>query len=178
MSILVTGGAGYIGSHVVKDLVENDFDVLTVDNLQKGHKKAVLDGKLIVGDIKDIDFLNEVFSYNEINAVVHLAADSLVGESMENPGKYYHNNFNNGIKLLDQMIKHNIKNIVFSSTAAVYGDPKEVPISEEHPISPGNTYGESKYFFEKAMNRYDKIFNLKYMSLRYFNAAGADPNGK
>ena len=178
MSILVTGGAGYIGSHVVKDLIENDFDVITVDNLKKGHKKAVLGGKLIVGDITDSEFLKEVFSYNEIEAVVHLAADSLVGESMENPGKYYHNNFDNGIKLLDVMLEHGVKNIVFSSTAAVYGEPQQIPIKEDHPIDPTNPYGESKYFFEKAMERYDKLFDLNYMSLRYFNAAGADLSGK
>jgi UDP-glucose 4-epimerase len=178
MSILVTGGAGYIGSHVVKDLIENDFDVITVDNLKKGHKKAVLGGKLIVGDITDTEFLKEVFSYNEIEAVVHLAADSLVGESMENPGKYYHNNFDNGIKLLDVMLEHDVKNIVFSSTAAVYGEPQQIPIKENHPIDPTNPYGESKYFFEKAMERYDKLFDLNYMSLRYFNAAGADLSGE
>jgi UDP-glucose 4-epimerase len=178
MSILVTGGAGYIGSHVIKDLIENDFDVITVDNLKKGHKKAVLGGKLIVGDITDTEFLKEVFSYNEIEAVVHLAADSLVGESMENPGKYYHNNFDNGIKLLDVMLEHDVKNIVFSSTAAVYGEPQQIPIKENHPIDPTNPYGESKYFFEKAMERYDKLFDLNYMSLRYFNAAGADLSGK
>ncbi|HMA59168.1 MAG TPA: UDP-glucose 4-epimerase GalE [Halanaerobiales bacterium] len=178
MSVLVTGGAGYIGSHVVKDLVENDFDVITVDNLQKGHKKAVLGGKLIVGDIKDTEFLQEVFSYNKIEAVVHLAADSLVGESMEDPGKYYHNNLDNGIKLLDVMLENGVKNIVFSSTAAVYGEPEEVPIKEDHPIDPGNPYGESKYFFEKVMERYDQLFDLNYISLRYFNAAGADPSGQ
>ncbi len=178
MSILVTGGAGYIGSHVVKDLIENDYDVITVDNLKKGHTKAVLGGKLIVGDITDLEFLKEVFSYNEIEAVVHLAADSLVGESMENPGKYYHNNFDNGIKLLDVMLEHGVKNIVFSSTAAVYGEPQQVPIKEDHPIKPTNPYGESKYFFEKAMERYNKLFDLNYMSLRYFNAAGADPSGE
>src|SRR6056297_3449889 len=178
MSVLVTGGAGYIGSHVVKDLVENDFDVITVDNLQKGHKKAVLGGKLIVGDIKDSEFLQEVFSYNKIEAVVHLAADSLVGESMENPGKYYHNNLDNGIKLLDVMQEHNVNNIVFSSTAAVYGEPEQIPIKEDHPIRPGNPYGESKYFFEKVMERYDNLFDLNFISLRYFNAAGADPSGK
>lgn len=178
MSILVTGGAGYIGSHVVKDLSDNDFDVITVDNLKKGHKKAVLGGKLIVGDITDSEFLKEIFSYNEIEAVVHLAADSLVGESMENPGKYYHNNFDNGIKLLDVMLEHGVKNIVFSSTAAVYGEPQQIPIKEDHPIDPTNPYGESKYFFEKAMERYDKLFDLNYMSLRYFNAAGADLSGK
>ena len=178
MSILVTGGAGYIGSHAIKDLIGHDFDVITVDNLKKGHKKAVLGGKLIVGDISDLEFLNEVFSYNEIEAVVHLAADSLVGESMENPGKYYHNNFDNGIKLLDVMLEHGVKNIVFSSTAAVYGEPQQVPIKEDHPIKPTNPYGESKYFFEKAMERYNKLFDLNYMSLRYFNAAGADPSGE
>jgi|AntRauTorckE6833_2_1112554.scaffolds.fasta_scaffold00136_31 UDP-glucose 4-epimerase len=178
MSILVTGGAGYIGSHVIKDLNNNDFDVITLDNLKKGHKKAVTCGKFIKGDISDKNLLNKIFTENNIDAVIHLAADSLVGESMENPGKYYHNNFNKGIILLDQMKKHDVKNIVFSSTAAVYGEPNEVPIRENHHISPGNTYGESKYFFEKAMDRYDKIFDLKYMSLRYFNAAGADPSGE
>lgn len=177
MSVLVTGGAGYIGSHVVKDLVENDYDVITVDNLQKGHKKAVLGGKLIVGDIKDTEFLQEVFSFNKIKAVVHLAADSLVGESMEDPGKYYHNNLDNGIKLLDVMLENGVKNIVFSSTAAVYGEPEEVPIKEDHPINPDNPYGESKYFFEKVMERYDQLFDLNFISLRYFNAAGADPSG-
>lgn len=178
MSILVTGGAGYIGSHVVKDLIENDYDVITIDNLKKGHNEAILGGKLLVGDIKDIELLREVFSFNEIEAVVHLAADSLVGESMNNPGKYYHNNLDNGIKLLDVMLEHGVKNIVFSSTAAVYGEPKEIPIKEEHTINPGNPYGESKYFFEKVMERYNKLFNLNYVSLRYFNAAGADPSGK
>lgn len=178
MSILITGGAGYIGSHVIKNMKANDFDVITLDNLQKGHKKAVTYGKFIKGDIGDKNLLDKIFTENNIEAVIHLAADSLVGESMENPGKYYQNNFSNGIVLLDQMIKHNIKNIVFSSTAAVYGEPKKIPISEEHPINPQNTYGESKYFFEKALERYDEIYNLKYMSLRYFNAAGADPSGE
>ena len=178
MSILVTGGAGYIGSHVVKDLIENGYDVITIDNLKKGHKKAILGGTFIKGDIGDKELLRDVFNDNDIKAVIHLAADSLVGESMEKPGKYYHNNLDNGVKLLEVMKEFQVNNIVFSSTAAVYGEPEDIPIKEDHPINPGNPYGESKYFYEKVLDRYDKLFNIKYMSLRYFNAAGADPSGK
>jgi len=177
MSILVTGGAGYIGSHVVKTLL-NKFDVITLDNLNKGHEKAVLGGRLIKGDFGDKQLLKNIFENNNIKAVIHLAADSLVGESMKDPAKYYHNNLDKSIRLLEMMVEYNIKNIVFSSTAAVYGEPQKIPITEEHPICPSNPYGESKYFFEKVMERYDKIFNLKYISLRYFNAAGADPTGE
>ncbi len=115
---------------------------------------------------------------NKIEGVIHLAADSLVGESMENPGKYYRNNFASGINLLEAMVNNGVKNIVFSSTAAVYGEPDEIPIKEDNQTDPTNTYGESKLFFEKALKRYDDIHGLKYVSLRYFNAAGADPEGE
>ncbi|PUU86828.1 MAG: UDP-glucose 4-epimerase [Halanaerobium sp.] len=178
MNILVTGGAGYIGSHVLKALLKEGHQVVTFDNLQKGHKKAIIGGKFIKGDLADKELLNQVMEKNQIEGVIHLAADSLVGESMENPGKYYRNNFANGINLLEAVVKNGVKNIVFSSTAAVYGEPDQIPIKEDNQTEPTSTYGESKLFFEKALKRYDDIYDLKYVSLRYFNAAGADPEGE
>ncbi len=178
MNILVTGGAGYIGSHVLKALLKEGHQVVTFDNLQKGYKKAVTGGKFVKGDLADKELLNQVMEKNQIEGVIHLAADSLVGESMENPGKYYRNNFANGINLLEAMVKNGVKNIVFSSTAAVYGEPDQIPIKEDNQTEPTSTYGESKLFFEKALKRYDDIYDLKYVSLRYFNAAGADPEGE
>jgi UDP-glucose 4-epimerase len=147
MNILVTGGAGYIGSHVVKILLNQGHQVVTLDNLQKGYKEAVTGGKFIEADLADQKLLNEIMQKNEIEAVIHLAADSLVGESMEKPGKYYRNNFANGINLLEAMVKNEVKNIVFSSTAAVYGEPDEIPIKENNKTEPTSTYGESKLFF-------------------------------
>jgi len=178
MNILVTGGAGYIGSHVVKILLNQGHQVVTLDNLQKGYKEAVTGGKFIEADLADQKLLNEIMQKNEIEAVIHLAADSLVVESMEKPGKYYRNNFANGINLLEAMVKNEVKNIVFSSTAAVYGEPDEIPIKENNKTEPTSTYGESKLFFEKALRRYDDVYGIKYTSLRYFNAAGADPEAK
>jgi UDP-glucose 4-epimerase len=178
MNILVTGGAGYIGSHVLKALLKEGHQVVTFDNLQKGYKKAVTGGKFVKGDLADKELLNQVMEKNQIEGVIHLAADSLVGESMENPGKYYRNNFANGINLLEAVVKNGVKNIVFSSTAAVYGEPDQIPIKEDNQTEPTSTYGESKLFFEKALKRYDDIYDLKYVSLRYFNAAGADPEGE
>ncbi|ACL70813.1 UDP-glucose 4-epimerase GalE [Halothermothrix orenii] len=178
MNILVTGGAGYIGSHVVKSLFEAGYNVVTLDNLEKGHREAVLGGEFIKGDLKDRELLDSIMKDYEIDGVIHLAAHSLVGESMENPGKYYKNNVSNGLNLLEAMVDNDVKYLVFSSTAAVYGEPREVPITEDHPTAPTNTYGESKLFFEKMMKRYDEIYGLKYVSLRYFNAAGADLSGK
>ena len=178
MNILVTGGAGYIGSHVLKALLKEGHQVITLDNLQKGYKEAVTGGKFIEGDLADEKLLNKIMKEDEIEGVIHLAADSLVGESMEKPGKYYMNNFANGINLLQAMINNDVKNIVFSSTAAVYGEPDEIPIKENNKTEPTSTYGESKLFFEKALKRYDDTYGLKYASLRYFNAAGADPEGE
>lgn len=177
-NILVTGGAGYIGSHIGKKLAEAGYNVIVLDNLSKGHREAVLRGKLIVGDLADMDLLDRIMKEEEIEGVIHLAADSLVGESMEKPGKYYRNNVANGLNLLEAMVNNGVKYIVFSSTAAVYGEPEEIPITEEHPTNPENTYGESKLFFEKMLKRYDEIHGLKYVSLRYFNAAGADLSGQ
>ena len=178
MKILVTGGAGYIGSHVAKKLAESGHDVLIIDNLVKGHKEAILQGKFLEGDLADRELLNRIMKEEEIEGVIHLAAHSLVGESMEKPGKYYENNVSNGLNLLEAMVENSVRYIVFSSTAAVYGEPLETPITETHPTDPGNTYGESKLFFEKILKRYSQIYNLKYISLRYFNAAGADSSGK
>lgn len=178
MKILVTGGAGYIGSHVLKRLLEAGHDTVTIDNLKKGHKKAVLGGEFIEGDIGDKELLQSIFTEHDIKGVVHLAADSLVGESMEDPGKYYNNNVAKALNLLEAMVENNVDYFVFSSTAAVYGEPEAVPIVEEHPTNPENVYGESKLFFEKILKRYDQIHGLKYISLRYFNAAGADPEAK
>ena len=177
-NILVTGGAGYIGSHIGKKLAEAGYNVIVLDNLSKGHREAVLRGKLIVGDLADMDLLDRIMKEEEIAGVIHLAADSPVGESMEKPGKYYRNNVANGLNLLEAMVNNGVKYIVFSSTAAVYGEPEEIPITEEHPTNPENTYGESKLFFEKMLKRYDEIHGLKYVSLRYFNAAGADLSGQ
>jgi len=178
MNILVTGGAGYIGSHVLKALLKEGHEVVTFDNLQKGHREAVTGGKFVEGDLSDQELLEQVMQENKIEGVIHLAADSLVGESMEKPGKYYRNNFANGINLLEAMVKNEVKNIVFSSTAAVYGEPDEIPIKENNKTEPTSTYGESKLFFEKALRRYDDVYGIKYTSLRYFNAAGADPEAK
>ncbi|SIQ20609.1 UDP-glucose 4-epimerase GalE [Halanaerobium kushneri] len=178
MNILVTGGAGYIGSHVLKALLKEGHQVVTFDNLQKGHREAVIGGKFVEGDLSDQKHIENVMAENKIEGVIHLAADSLVGESMENPAKYYRNNFANGINLLEAMVKNDVKNIVFSSTAAVYGEPDQIPIKEKNQTVPTNTYGESKLFFEKALKRYDDIHGINFVSLRYFNAAGADPEGE
>ncbi|NLM98033.1 MAG: UDP-glucose 4-epimerase GalE [Halanaerobiaceae bacterium] len=178
MKILVTGGAGYIGSHVAKKLAESGHDVVIIDNLVKGHREAVLQGKFIEGDLADKGLLDRIMREEEIEGVIHLAAYSLVGESMEKPGMYYENNVANGLNLLEAMVKNRVRYIVFSSTAAVYGEPLEIPITETHPAVPANTYGESKLFFEKILERYDQIHDIRYISLRYFNAAGADSSGK
>lgn len=177
MQILVTGGAGYIGSHTVKMLLEKGYDVVTIDNLSKGHREAVVGGTFIEGDLQDKSFLDKIFSENKIDAVIHFAANSLVGESMVNPGKYFGENLSNGINLLDAMKNHNVNKIIFSSSAAVFGEPAYIPIDEKHPINPTNVYGETKAMFEKILGWYDKIFGIKSIALRYFNVAGADPSG-
>lgn len=178
MNILVTGGAGYIGSHVAKKLNNIGHHVVVYDNLLKGHREAVLTAKFVKGDLADKKLLSEIMQSEGIEAVVHLAAHSIVGESMEKPGKYFQNNLSNGLNLLEGMVNNNVGYLVFSSTAAVYGEPKEVPITENHPTNPASTYGDSKLFFEKILERYQQIYDLKYVSLRYFNAAGADYSGK
>lgn len=178
MSILVCGGAGYIGSHTVHQLIKNNEDVVIVDNLQTGHLKAVNPkAKFYKGDIRDHDFLDKVFSENKIEAVIHFAANSLVGESMTNPLLYFNNNVYGMQVLLESMVKHNIDKIVFSSTAAVYGEPKKVPILEDDETNPTNTYGETKLTMEKMMKWVNKANGIKFVSLRYFNVAGALEDG-
>ncbi|MGF7058185.1 UDP-glucose 4-epimerase GalE [Brassicibacter mesophilus] len=178
MSILVTGGAGYIGSHTVLELLNKGEEVIVVDSLYKGHKDSVLGGKLYVGDIRDGEFLDKVFKENDIEGVIHFAADSLVGESMNDPFKYYHNNVYGTLMLLDKMKEKRVDKIVFSSTAATYGEPENIPILESDKTEPTNTYGETKLSMEKMMKWFNKGYGIRYTALRYFNAAGADESGK
>lgn len=178
MAVLVTGGAGYIGSHTVAALHERGDEIVILDNLQQGHEEALLGGKLYVGDLRDGETLDKLFSENQIDAVIHFAANSLVGESMQNPGKYYHNNVYGTLCLLEKMNEYGVKKIVFSSTAATYGEPENVPIDEYDRTAPTNAYGETKLAMEKMMKWFDVAHGVKYISLRYFNAAGAHASGK
>ncbi|AAM25106.1 UDP-glucose 4-epimerase [Caldanaerobacter subterraneus subsp. tengcongensis MB4] len=178
MAILVCGGAGYIGSHAVYALLKRNEEVVVVDNLATGHSESVLGGKLYIGDLRDEDFLDKVFSENDIEAVMHFAASSLVGESVENPFKYYENNVCGTLSLLKAMKKHGVKKIVFSSTAAVYGEPERIPIEEEDRTEPTNPYGETKLAIEKMLKWADAAYGIKYVALRYFNVAGALETGE
>ena len=179
MNILVLGGAGYIGSHTVYSLIEKGYDVIIIDNLETGHKDALHPkARFYQGDIRDIDFLNNVFSKEKIDAVIHFAANSLVGESMSNPLKYYDNNVNGTKVLLQAMVAHNINKIVFSSTAATYGEPESIPILETDKTEPTNTYGETKLSMEKMFKWTDVAHGVKYVALRYFNACGAHISGE
>lgn len=177
MSILVTGGAGYIGSHVVCELLSKNEEIVVVDNLQKGHKSAVLGGKFYQGDIRESDFMDKVFSENPIDAVIHFAAESLVGESVIVPLKYYNNNVFGTQCLLDKMTEYGVKHIVFSSTAATYGEPERTPILESDRTLPTNPYGETKLAIEKMLGWCDQAYGIKSIVLRYFNAAGAHKSG-
>lgn len=177
MAVLVTGGAGYIGSHTVAELLSQGEEVVIVDSLETGHRSAVLGGKLYVCDLRDEASMKKVFSENDIDAVIHFAANSLVGESMTHPGKYYHNNVYGTLCLLERMQEAGVKRIVFSSTAATYGNPERVPIQESDRTEPTNAYGETKLAMERMMRWFDKAHGIKFMSLRYFNAAGAHENG-
>ena len=175
--ILVCGGAGYIGSHMVAYLQEKGEDVIVVDNLGTGHGKAVGYTKLYVGDLRDKAFLSDVFASNKITSVIDFAAYSLVGESMQNPLKYFNNNVSGTISLLEVMVEHGVKNIVFSSTAAVYGEPNKVPIPETLQKEPRNAYGASKLMVENILDWCDTCHGIKYGVLRYFNVAGAHLSG-
>ena len=178
MKVLVTGGAGYIGSHAVKVLLKKGYDVVVVDNLETGHKEAVdSKAKLYIGDIADEKLMDKVFKENDIVGVIHFAAYSLVGESMTNPHKYYENNVSKTNHLLEAMVQHNVKNLVFSSTAATYGEPERVPILETDPQIPTNVYGQTKLSMEQMIAWYGKIHGLKHVALRYFNVAGAIEDG-
>lgn len=179
MTILVLGGAGYIGSHTVYELIDEGEDVVIVDNLETGHIEAVHPkARFYKGDIRDREFIDSVFEKEKIDAVIHFAANSLVGESMVNPLKYYDNNLCGTKVLLESMVAHNIDKIVFSSTAATYGEPERVPILETDKTEPTNTYGETKLSMEKMFKWTSKAHNLRYVSLRYFNACGAHKSGQ
>jgi len=175
-NILVTGGAGYIGSQICKSLKEEEFTPIVIDNLIYGHKWAVQWGDFINGDLLDRDLVFEVFAKYDFYAVVHLAAFAYVGESVENPSKYYRNNIVGSINLLDAMLKHNVRDIIFSSTCSTYGIPNVIPIQESHAQNPINPYGRSKLVVEEIIKDYHKSYNFNYSILRYFNAAGADLN--
>lgn len=179
MAVLVCGGAGYIGSHAVSELLDRNEEVVVVDNLQKGHLPAVLEGaKFYNGDLRDEAFLKSVFQENDIEAVIHFAADSLVGESVERPLQYYENNVYGTMCLLKVMTEFNVKKIVFSSTAATYGEAENIPIVETDPTVPTNPYGETKLAVEKMLKWSEQAYGLKYVVLRYFNVAGAHMEGK
>jgi UDP-arabinose 4-epimerase len=178
MAVLITGGAGYIGSHTAKAVAEAGLVPVVLDNLVQGHKESVRWGPLEEGDILDGPFLRSVFEKYDFEAVVHFAAHTSVGESVKDPGKYFRNNVEGTLALLGAMASAQVGTIVFSSSAAVYGAPENVPISESHPLRPTNPYGESKLSAENALRRFGEDHGMRWAALRYFNAAGADPNGQ
>jgi UDP-glucose 4-epimerase len=174
MNLLVTGGAGYIGSVVVEELIRDSHEVTVYDNLSKGHRESVAPGaEFVQAELLDSETLTSTLLKRKIEAVIHMAADSLVGESVEKPHKYYHNNVIAGLAMLEAMRKVGATRLVFSSTAAVYGEPVKQPIEERDPTGPTNTYGETKLAFERALHWYSQAYNFRYVALRYFNAAGA-----
>ncbi|MBE9489617.1 MAG: UDP-glucose 4-epimerase GalE [Bacteroidetes bacterium] len=176
-SVLVVGGAGYIGSHMVKMLLENKYKVVTLDNLSGGYRDAVVGGEFEQVDLSDKTALEQVFNKYKFDAVMHFASYIQVGESVIKPDMYYVNNLVNTLILLDVMIKHDVNKFIFSSTAALFGEPEYTPIDEKHPTQPINPYGRSKLMVEQILADYDKAYGLKSICLRYFNAAGADPEG-
>ncbi len=179
MKILVLGGAGYIGSHTVSELVKAGEEVVIADNLETGHIEAVNKKAVFYeGDIRNREFVDSIFDNEKIDAVIHFAANSLVGESMTNPLKYYDNNLYGTKVLLESMVAHGVDKIVFSSTAATYGEPESIPILETDKTEPTNPYGETKLSMEKMMKWTDVAHGLRYVALRYFNACGADESGE
>jgi UDP-glucose 4-epimerase len=176
--ILVTGGAGYIGSHVAKELGKRGYRALVYDNLSTGHQWAIRQDDLIKGDLGDKSHIEEILHKEKPLAVMHFAASTVVGESIERPELYFRNNVINSFNLLEAMLECEVQYFIFSSSAAVYGNPLQVPIAEDHPLDPINPYGEGKVFVERAVRWYEQAHGLRYISLRYFNAAGADPEGE
>jgi UDP-glucose 4-epimerase len=177
MRILVTGGAGYIGSHTVRRLLARGHDVTIYDNLSMGHRPAVPADRLVVGDLSDVDHLDQALVHHRIEAVVHFAASAYVGESVTDPAKYYKNNLLNSLHLLERVRRHGIQRFVFSSTCASYGVPDRVPITEDTPQNPINPYGNTKLAFEKMLADYAPAYKIGFAALRYFNASGASPDG-
>jgi UDP-glucose 4-epimerase len=176
-TIFVTGGAGYIGSHVVNELLHQGHQPVIYDNLQTGHQKAVKDALFIQGNLANEKKLRETFHSYSIDAVMHFAGDCLVGESMKDPLKYFINNVINSLQLLEILEEYHINKLVFSSSAAVYGEPEIIPIPETHSCVPTNPYGETKWIFERVLHTLHSLGKMNYISLRYFNAAGADSEG-
>ena len=175
--ILVVGGAGYIGSHMVKALLEGGHEVVVLDNLSTGFRELLTGGTFVQGSLGDSGLLDGLFQSHPVDAVMHFAAFSLVGESVQNPLKYYRNNIAETVSLIEAMVRHGVRRFIFSSTAAVYGEPVKSPLSEDHPRQPTNPYGASKLCVERILEDCDRAHGLKSISLRYFNAAGADPSG-
>ncbi|NCO14329.1 MAG: UDP-glucose 4-epimerase GalE [Shewanella vesiculosa] len=178
MRLLVVGGAGYIGSHMVKMLANVGHEVIVLDNLTTGFRESVKYGRLIVGDLADMHLLENLFAEHQFDGVMHFAANSLVGESITNPAKYYRNNVANTLNLLDVMVRNDVKHFIFSSTAATFGEPEYTPIDEAHPQKPINPYGASKLMIERILQDYAQAYGLNSVCLRYFNACGADPEGE
>ncbi|MFD1451564.1 UDP-glucose 4-epimerase GalE [Oceanobacillus sojae] len=178
MTILVTGGAGYIGSHTVLYLQQQSEEVIVLDDFSKGHREALHDVKLYEGNLANTVLLDKVFQENKIDAIIHFAASSLVGESMKKPLDYYENNVLGTFQLIKKAVEYKVNNIVFSSTAATYGEPKNIPILETDPTIPTNPYGETKLAIEKMLRWSYEAYGLNSICLRYFNAAGADPEGR
>lgn len=176
--VLVTGGAGYVGSHTNKLLHQQGYDTIVYDNLTYGHKECSKWGTFVLGDLADRNGLRTLFEQNRITAVMHFAAYTHVRESAEHPEKYYQNNVANTLNLLNEMIEHGVRLLVFSSTCAVYGNPRQIPLSEDHPLDPISPYGRSKRMVETILEDCGAAHEIKYASLRYFNAAGADPDGE
>ena len=176
-AVLVTGGAGYVGSHAVRALRESGLDVVVLDSLVAGHREAAGDVPFVEADIADTDVVRETIRRHGVTAVMHFAAFLSVGESVKQPARYYGNNVGKTIALLDALVQESVGRFIFSSTAAVYGSPQEVPISEEHPTSPINAYGETKLAVERALPHYALAYGLRFVCLRYFNAAGAHLSG-
>jgi UDP-glucose-4-epimerase GalE len=177
-AVLVTGGAGYIGSHACKALAAAGYQPVAFDNLVYGHRRAVQWGPLVVGDLADTALLRQTMHSHGISAVLHFAASTAVGESMVDPRQYFRNNVVNSLGLLDSAVECGVKRLVFSSTCATYGDPRTVPLDETHPQAPVNPYGESKLMVERFLHWYGKAYGLAWMALRYFNASGADPEAR
>jgi len=178
MKIFIAGGAGYIGSHTVKELIQEGFEVLIFDNLSSGRKELILGGELVEGDLRDKEALKKTFASRDIEAVFHFASLIQVGESYLDPKKYYTHNLISSLNLLEAAIEAKVRYFIFSSSAAVYGLPEEIPIPESHPLNPINPYGQTKLFVEKILQDYEKAYGMKFISLRYFNAAGADLDGE
>lgn len=174
MKVLVTGGGGYVGSIVTEELINRGHQVVVIDNLQQGHRLAVgPEAEFITADIADDLATDRIFNNGCIDAVMHMAAETVVAFSMSDPRRYFQNNIASGLKLLNTILKHGVKKFIFSSSAAVYGEPQRIPIIEDHPKLPLNSYGESKLMFEHILEWYSRAYGLKYIAMRYFNAAGA-----